>query len=99
MVRAILVLLTICLGVSVADTLHPSWIAPITATSSTVTATPTPTWTLTDSGTTTSTESGTAFSCGQYYRVHDGDTCDSIQDRFMTFTLQQFYSWNPQVFP
>lgn len=95
MVQSILLLLTACLSVFATDTRQLSRLAAEPATSSTVTATPIPTWALTDSGRSMSTENDIVFRCSQYYRVHDGDTCDSIQDRFMTFTLPQFYSWNP----
>ncbi|KXG49682.1 Peptidoglycan-binding Lysin subgroup [Penicillium griseofulvum] len=33
----------------------------------------------------------------QYYLVQNGDTCYNIQNRYMNFTLAQFYSWNPAI--
>ncbi|OJJ86302.1 putative LysM domain protein [Aspergillus glaucus CBS 516.65] len=66
-------------------------------TSSSTTATPTPAGTLTYSGTAAPTQSGVSSSCEKYYLVQKSDTCYTIQDSFTSFTLQQFYSWNPSI--
>ncbi|CAG8030773.1 unnamed protein product [Penicillium salamii] len=65
--------------------------------SSSTTATSTPAGTLTYSGTAAPTQSGVFSSCKSYYLVQDSDTCNTIQDKLMTFTLGQFYSWNPSI--
>ncbi|CAG8250537.1 unnamed protein product [Penicillium salamii] len=67
------------------------------ATSTSTTATSMPAGTLTYSGTAAPTQSGVFSSCKNYYLVQDGDTCNTIQDNLMTFTLGQFYSWNPSI--
>ncbi|PIA99826.1 hypothetical protein CB0940_02390 [Cercospora beticola] len=40
---------------------------------------------------------GLIAGCQRYYFVQQGDFCQAIVDRFGTFSLQQFYSWNPAV--
>ncbi|KAL8833430.1 MAG: hypothetical protein Q9170_004273 [Blastenia crenularia] len=45
----------------------------------------------------TPVQSGITTQCTQYYKVQDGDTCAGIVDKYHTFTLQNFYSWNPAV--
>ncbi|KAL8942164.1 MAG: hypothetical protein Q9216_001811 [Gyalolechia sp. 2 TL-2023] len=45
----------------------------------------------------TPVQSGIAADCQQYYKVQDGDSCAKIADKYHTFTLQNFYSWNPAV--
>ncbi|CAG8907921.1 unnamed protein product [Penicillium egyptiacum] len=57
----------------------------------------TPAGTLSYSGTSAPTQSGIAKSCTKYHLVQNGDSCNSIQDQYMTFTLSQFYSWNPAI--
>lgn len=32
-----------------------------------------------------------------WYKVVSGDGCQKIIDKYKTFTLAQFYSWNPDV--
>jgi hypothetical protein len=64
------------------------------------TATPTTTTvpgTLTYNGTAAPTQSGLSSSCTEYYLVQNGDSCYTIQDKYMSFTLAEFYSWNPSV--
>lgn len=46
-------------------------------------------------GTAAPTQSGIAKPCTNYHLVQNGDSCNSIQDMYMNFTLSQFYSWNP----
>ncbi|KAJ5117807.1 hypothetical protein N7448_011439 [Penicillium atrosanguineum] len=65
--------------------------------SSSTTATPTPAGTLTYSGMAAPTQAGISSSCTKYYLVQGGDTCYTIQNSFMAFTLEQFYSWNPSI--
>jgi hypothetical protein len=60
--------------------------------------TSTPAGTLTYESTAAPTQSGISSSCTDYYLVRASDTCYSIQDQYMSFTLDQFYSWNPLVF-
>ncbi|KUM63772.1 hypothetical protein ACN42_g3298 [Penicillium freii] len=48
-------------------------------------------------GTAAPTQSGIAKSCTNYHLVQNGDSCNSIQDMYMNFTLSQFYSWNPAI--
>lgn len=56
-----------------------------TSTKSTAPAGPTP------------TQSGIASDCKTYHLVKSGNTCQGIVDTYHTFTLSQFYSWNPAV--
>ncbi|KAJ6153352.1 hypothetical protein N7497_007671 [Penicillium chrysogenum] len=81
--------------------LVPGWSycvsGPAAATSSTSGAANTPAGTLSYSGTAAPTQSGIAKSCTKYHLVQNGDSCNSIQDKYMTFTLGQFYSWNPSI--
>ncbi|KAH8435172.1 LysM peptidoglycan-binding domain-containing protein, partial [Aspergillus melleus] len=69
----------------------------IGSSSSTTAPNPTPAGTLTYSGTAAPTQSGIDSGCSKYYLVRSDDTCYIIQDKFMTFTLEQFYSWNPSI--
>jgi hypothetical protein len=32
-----------------------------------------------------------------YYQAKKGDYCQKVLDLYKTFTLQQFYTWNPSV--
>ncbi|KAF2150411.1 carbohydrate-binding module family 50 protein [Myriangium duriaei CBS 260.36] len=43
------------------------------------------------------TQAGLIPTCNRFYEVASGDTCAAIQAKYNTFTLQQFYSWNPAV--
>ncbi|GAM87639.1 hypothetical protein ANO11243_056660 [Dothideomycetidae sp. 11243] len=43
------------------------------------------------------TQNGLVQNCNRFYQVGSGDTCASIQAKYDTFSLQQFYSWNPAV--
>ncbi|KAL2060599.1 hypothetical protein VTL71DRAFT_9240 [Oculimacula yallundae] len=43
------------------------------------------------------TQSGITSSCNNYYKVVSGDTCQGIVDKYGTFSLSSFYSWNPSV--
>ncbi|KAI4089539.1 MAG: hypothetical protein LQ339_008532 [Xanthoria mediterranea] len=45
----------------------------------------------------TPVQSGISSQCKQYYKVQDGDTCAGIVNKYHTFTLADFYSWNPAV--
>lgn len=51
--------------------------------------------TITVNGTAAPVQTGLTKSCTKYHLVKNGDTCYSIQDQYMGFTLDQFYSWNP----
>ncbi|OCL13420.1 carbohydrate-binding module family 50 protein [Glonium stellatum] len=42
-------------------------------------------------------QSGIASNCKAYYKVQSGDSCSGIVNKYHTFTLQDFYSWNPAV--
>ncbi|KAL8903159.1 MAG: hypothetical protein Q9207_004108 [Kuettlingeria erythrocarpa] len=69
---------------------------------------PTSSTSVTSSQTTTTSTSPTATGptpvqrgittqCQQYYKIQDGDTCADIVNIYHTFTLQDFYLWNPSV--
>lgn len=60
--------------------------------------------TTTSKGTTTAppagptpTQSGITSKCANYYQVKSGDTCANIVAKYGTFSLSDFYSWNPAV--
>ncbi|KAJ6068825.1 hypothetical protein N7499_010712 [Penicillium canescens] len=57
----------------------------------------TPAKTITYNGTDAPVQTAVTNGCTQYHQVENGDTCHSIQDRYMSFTLAQFYSWNPAI--
>ncbi|KAM5453917.1 hypothetical protein MaudCBS49596_002542 [Microsporum audouinii] len=42
-------------------------------------------------------QGGIATDCQRYHQVKSGDSCQNIVDTYKTFTLNQFYSWNPAV--
>ncbi|WPH04724.1 Hypothetical protein R9X50_00761900 [Acrodontium crateriforme] len=71
--------------------------------SSTPMSTTTPKQTTTASATTTSsvpnmpTQSGITSDCKSFYDVQAGDTCDDIVNKYGTFTLNDFYQWNPAI--
>ncbi|KAL8726976.1 MAG: hypothetical protein Q9166_006339 [cf. Caloplaca sp. 2 TL-2023] len=44
----------------------------------------------------TPTQSG-IISCTKYYKTVSGDTCQVISDRYGTFSVVQFVTWNPAV--
>lgn len=44
-------------------------------------------------------QSGIISSCRDYHLVENGDSCYEIQNQYMNFTLDQFYSWNPYALP
>ncbi|MCJ1468156.1 hypothetical protein MMC07_006784 [Pseudocyphellaria aurata] len=43
------------------------------------------------------TQSGIISTCQNYYKVLKGDSCSTIVDKFGTFDLDDFYTWNPAV--
>ncbi|KAL8746230.1 MAG: hypothetical protein Q9190_001717 [Brigantiaea leucoxantha] len=45
----------------------------------------------------TPTQSGIISSCTTYYKAVSGDSCQVISDKFGTFTVAQFETWNPAV--
>lgn len=45
------------------------------------------------------TQSGIVSSCSQYYKAISGDTCAVIADKFGTFGVGLFISWNPALKP
>lgn len=53
--------------------------------------------TTTTTSSTRPTQTGIASGCQRYHRVASGDTCQIIVDKYKTFTLAQFYAWNPAV--
>ncbi|KAJ5190317.1 uncharacterized protein N7498_009302 [Penicillium cinerascens] len=57
----------------------------------------TPAGTITYNGTAAPVQTGLTSNCILYHLVQNGDTCYSIQDQYMDFTLAQFYSWNPAI--
>ncbi|KAJ6071011.1 hypothetical protein N7467_012330 [Penicillium canescens] len=59
--------------------------------------TATPGGTMTVNGTAAPYQTGIAKSCTKYYLVENGDTCYTIQDKYLDFTLAQFYGWNPAI--
>ncbi|KAM7183358.1 hypothetical protein V8F33_013629 [Rhypophila sp. PSN 637] len=61
--------------------------------SGTPTTTPVPTGTPTPSP----TQPNVSKDCKAWYKVVSGDGCQIIVDRYRTFTLAQFYSWNPDI--
>ncbi|KAI0847482.1 LysM domain-containing protein [Daldinia vernicosa] len=42
-------------------------------------------------------QTGIISTCTSYYKVGSGDTCSQIVDKYGTFTLKDFLSWNPAV--
>ncbi|KAK5655841.1 hypothetical protein OQA88_5380 [Cercophora sp. LCS_1] len=63
-----------------------------TTTSKTTTTAPKPT-----STNPSPTQPNVIKTCARWYKVASGDTCQKVVDRFGTFTLSQFYTWNPDV--
>ncbi|KAF6784890.1 LysM domain-containing protein [Colletotrichum sojae] len=43
------------------------------------------------------TQDGIADNCQRHHKAVSGDTCQGIVDRYGTFSLTQFYAWNPAV--
>ncbi|KAL8913520.1 MAG: hypothetical protein Q9171_001708 [Xanthocarpia ochracea] len=43
------------------------------------------------------TQSGIISSCTKFYKTVSGDTCQVISDKYGTFTVAEFISWNPAV--
>lgn len=43
------------------------------------------------------TQGGLTPDCQRFYQVQSGDFCQGIVDQYGTFTLSQFYTWNPAV--
>jgi hypothetical protein len=58
---------------------------PVTTTTTAVATGPSP------------TQTGITSDCKRYYQAVSGDTCQKIVDSYGTFTLSQFYAWNPAV--
>ncbi|KAL8996011.1 MAG: hypothetical protein Q9169_004392, partial [Polycauliona sp. 2 TL-2023] len=65
---------------------------PTTRSSTTTTKT-----TSTTSSGPSPTQSGIIQSCTKYYTTVSGDTCQVISDRYGTFSVAQFVTWNPAV--
>ncbi|KAI4193919.1 MAG: hypothetical protein LQ350_008079 [Teloschistes chrysophthalmus] len=65
-------------------------------TRSTTKTTSTKTTSTTSSGP-SPTQTGIISSCRKYYKTVSGDTCQVISDRYGTFSVAQFISWNPAV--
>lgn len=78
---------------------------PSNPTSTTSSPTTRPKSATTSPGTTTSssasgpspTQSGLTRDCQRFYFVESGDSCVGIVNKHGTFTLSQFYAWNPAV--
>lgn len=62
----------------------------------TPTTTKKPTTTTAPSGP-TPTQPGIISSCNAWYQAVSGDYCQKIVDKYKTFSLQDFYKWNPAV--
>ncbi|KAK2616538.1 hypothetical protein QQS21_000581 [Conoideocrella luteorostrata] len=45
----------------------------------------------------TPVQEGITTDCKRYYKVVDGDTCQKIVDKHRTFSLSDFFKWNPAV--
>jgi LysM repeat protein len=43
------------------------------------------------------TQDGLIGSCTTFHKAVSGDTCDKIVNKYKTFTLAEFYKWNPAV--
>lgn len=43
------------------------------------------------------TQAGLTKACTSFHRVEGGETCYSIVQKYGTFTLADFYDWNPAV--
>ncbi|CAG8961709.1 hypothetical protein HYFRA_00006249 [Hymenoscyphus fraxineus] len=43
------------------------------------------------------TQGGIVADCKKYHHAVSGDTCQKIVDTYRTFSLSEFYSWNPAV--
>ncbi|KAE8371287.1 hypothetical protein BDV26DRAFT_302913 [Aspergillus bertholletiae] len=56
-----------------------------------------PLGTITYSGIAAPTQSSVTSSCTEYHLVYPVDTCYTIQDKYGTFALGQFYSWNLSI--
>ncbi|KAK3944406.1 peptidoglycan-binding lysin subgroup [Diplogelasinospora grovesii] len=70
---------------------------PPTSSSASSTAATTTTTTSTRPAGPSPTQDGLVSTCQNFYKVASGDTCQKIVDQYGTFTLDQFYSWNPAV--
>lgn len=76
----------------------PSPTSTVTASSSAATSVTTsnrPTTTIASGP--SPTQSGLDPDCQRFYFVESGDTCSGIVSTYGTFTLSQFYNWNPAV--
>ena len=45
----------------------------------------------------TPVEDGITKDCQRYHKVFTGDTCQTIVDKYKTYTLQNFYTWNHDI--
>ncbi|KAL4961050.1 putative LysM domain protein [Aspergillus stella-maris] len=76
-------------------------VSPPTTTTSTTTTGATSTTKTTTVTTTTGgpspTQTGLTSECNDFYLVEKGDYCQAIVDLYGSFTLEQFYAWNPAV--
>ncbi|KAL8847058.1 MAG: hypothetical protein Q9221_007877 [Calogaya cf. arnoldii] len=43
------------------------------------------------------TQSGLVTTCKSFYKVQDGDYCEKIVSSYGTFSLADFYTWNPAI--
>lgn len=71
----------VCVGVTGTPTSKP-----------TTTAAPSPT-----SNAPGPVQDGIASDCKRYHEIVSGDQCQAIVNKYGTFTLQDFYKWNPAV--
>ncbi|KAF9871211.1 hypothetical protein CkaCkLH20_11380 [Colletotrichum karsti] len=74
-----------CVGIPGTPTKASTTEAAATSKTSTKPAGPTP------------TQDKIASNCQRYHLAKSGDSCQKIVDQYGTFTLAQFYSWNPAV--
>ncbi|KAF4548991.1 Hypothetical protein D9617_24g017050 [Elsinoe fawcettii] len=72
----------VCVGLSSTPTMKPTTAAP----------SPTPT-----NDFPSPVQSGITSGCKNFYLVQPGDFCQKIVDQYGTFTINQFYTWNPAV--
>ncbi|KAJ9211201.1 hypothetical protein DTO166G4_7227 [Paecilomyces variotii] len=76
----------------VTDFVTSTTLAAATATSASAT-----TVTTYSGGVPSPTQSGLVGACNEYYYVKSTDTCYTIQDLYLDFTLNEFYTWNPSI--
>ncbi|PYI34514.1 LysM domain protein [Aspergillus indologenus CBS 114.80] len=84
-------------GPAVTVTAAATTLAAATATSASATTVTTTSTTTYSGGVPSPTQSGLVGTCNAYYYVKSTDTCYTIQDLYLDFTLNEFYTWNPSI--